>query len=269
MKGVGTTETAIGWRDVFFTRRRVPLLEYFHSRKYVARGIAAMGAVVGWTLVYLVSIPYSQGRQTIRANDVWGFTALAWLFGEPIFAALDIRHGAMAARRWREEGRLPEMVLTGLRPLTISQLMLGRALGEHTRFVVWLYIGLCAGIVWFRAEVVWAVVPFGLVALNALVNVHVFGWVSLALQLAYDRLRAAGAMVLFLVVCVLLQAPLYMLIGVFAAMIQAMRIRGQLDEALIIVFFHVAAAVYAHFKYLFARAYAARLEDAIFPEMEL
>ena len=198
---------------------------------YLAISCAAIGEALGW---------------------LWGFNTL-WF--EP--------------QRWRQKGRLAELSLTMLRPFTIGQLILSRGLPSCFMFWGGVLIGSAGGLIIVFPQAALFLMSLLLITINGIVSYYAFSWVAMTLGMSRDPFSATKAYFFFLIKYSL---ALSVVIGAFFSIIGLLYALSRWDWAIVVNSWWLAApcgyAIICTIKLLFARAYATKWEQVIFPQLD-
>jgi len=199
-------------------------------------------------------------------------------FGEymPIIAGYFLARSA--ARTWKDSNRLPELVLTELRPVTIAQLILTRAL--RNLFVIALigYLIFLLCFVAYLPEHSSLVFVFFLITIQYLVNLYACTWGALTVRLGLGPMGAIWAYIDHQIVYALFAAPLGAISIVGFIGLQLTLLNPRLPNyavwpadatafAICLAIFYFTATWTTRF--LYTRAFISNLERIVFPKLEL
>lgn len=259
----------VGIEQIFCFSRLEPLLKFSRGRRFwIAYAILVIGL-----LLYYWQI-FRQGPAVIY-NFLLYYLAPAWVFSEAGAFLLGAMMAGSALNRWRSAQRIPEIYLTEVRPLTIVQLMLVRIV--RNSFVIFATIyGLFAIFVLAERSLYYDhnvfLFPYFLGALNAHITLVAGAWIFAVIAMgsphtgaAWGRFFAAGAILGLQVF--LLAALCWISSWSFHTAANMSLTSSELGE-LALTLGTVAMGFSWMIKLLFTRAYAARVEEVVFPGME-
>lgn len=256
----------LGHREVLFiTRRSSPMLGLlprgFWDIALPVLGALGIGALLWWVL------------SRISWHDVegilWGFALPGWWLTEAGLGAAGARLAGSELRRWQRLRRLPEITLTLLRPVTIGQIMLARPLRGVILFLAATYLAFFAALLRHHLAQVGALVLYGLIAVHGLFTLHIGAWAQLAIALgtrtglrafvAMSNLAGVHMLLLFPFVLFVVQGTIFG--GVFFTDMR------DFPFTVFLVVVSIASVPLLAVKFLLARAFAARLEQVVFPQL--
>jgi hypothetical protein len=209
-----------------------------------------------------------------REDDFWVLSLLGWLGGEALSWIWAAKVAWVETSRWRQQGGLAELSLTLLRPLRIGQLVLVDGMLPFCVFCALLFGVVSAGMLHqyllgvLRFERLYFIIPFLLIGLNGVITFYACSWAALALTLGLHFGHALWAYLVFLITLLLCCAP------VLVAFICTVFVMGDFlqigNQAFIMIiglqpFF--ALGLWG-VKLLFARAFAAKIEQTIVPQLD-
>ncbi|MCX7046569.1 MAG: hypothetical protein NTX50_13925, partial [Candidatus Sumerlaeota bacterium] len=228
-------------------------------------GAGFLGASIGPAYFLIISDGL---RQNLRSDEIVVSVVFSWLISEPLFALLGAVNAGVSLERWRRQSRLEEIRLTCLRPIVVAQMILLYQLRSRLCFIAAVFVGFAGFIILFEPLWMAFVILYALIAINAAVSFYVFGWIFLTLRLDLDMVRAVAAMLMALMVCALWIIPPILLVALWMTETSVLfSTSSAMDVAFYIVIIP-ATLSWCAIKYLFARAYAARLERIVFPRMD-
>jgi hypothetical protein len=256
---------ALGPRELLFTRRSSPMVAMLR-RGIWGHVIALIGALV------LGGVMWFTFRET-SVNDagpmLWFFATFTWVLSEAVTGAIGSRIAASEVRRWQRLQRLSEISLTLLRPITIGQLIIARSVRPVIAFIALTYLAFFVCLMRHHAEQATALIPYGFIAANAIVMVYLAAWAQLTVALGTkSNIQSFVAMSNLAAVYTLCMAP-FVLALILLAMVDITLLRHTSDDVppILIWSVPVLGSLLIALKLLFARAFAARFEQVVFPLM--
>ncbi|MFC1601535.1 hypothetical protein ACFL34_04220 [Candidatus Sumerlaeota bacterium] len=266
----------IGIGQILFTRRSAPLTRYFVEWRvgwWTAFSCAVLLVGFFW---FVATQDHGLMRSSRRFREFLLVTTIIALPLSESGAFLLVPFAVtMIVLGWQRQHRIYELVLTLERPVTFGQLMLVRVPLGVGVFVITTGLGLIVFAAW---NIVMRDFPFtdiltplliGVAVANAIISVYCYGWVWLTLLLHLKLFKALVAYVLFAIVFSITSAPLWIVVyGLLMLGIESNFIAPRYDEEVLLMAAFVLTALMWIVKYYWAKAYAARLEQVVFPSME-
>ncbi len=255
----------LGWRQVLFTHRDLPV------RAAARVSWRLRGLIAACWLVLLFVFSY---ESKIYLGEMMLLLVWVWIGSE--FGVIFVVGWLTApARAMRRQGQLAELTLTMLRPIEIAQFMLARRLRLALE-------ALAAGVLALGFFVLQMLIlgPYSLVllpavilvGLNAALTLYLWSWMRLAFLLSgrsvLGRLRAELS---FMAMLALVGLWLAMLFLVPVLWIENSSPTPSMSHWKEVLFYSILLVVVLPFwlvKYALARAWAARIEQALLHRVE-
>ena len=210
-----------------------------------------------------------------REDDFWVLSLLGWLGGEALSWIWAAKVAWVETTRWRRQEGLAELSLTLLRPVRIGQLVLVDGMLPFCVFCALLFGCVSAGMLHqyllgaLRFERLIFIFPFLLIGLNGVLTFYACSWVALALTLGLNVGHALWAYLVFLITLVLCSAPVPVgFITVAFVLGDFLRLGDRVFMQITIGLLPFFALGLWGIKLLFARAFAAKIEQTIIPQLD-
>jgi hypothetical protein len=231
--------------------------------------------VLGLIIALAVGAVLHFSFREFSRSDVEPLLWISAIFGlilTDLFAGAAASNGvAAAAKRWRAQQRLSDVHLTLLRPVTIAQLIMAPTLRSIWTALAASLIAFCLALLSHRPEHAGFIPLMALIFLSAGLTAYCSAWAQVALTLgSRDNIRAFVGIFNFHAVYSLLHLPAVGMIA-FPIISVGMATNGDYETiiaTLVCSLPFVTAYLWA-VKYLLGRAYAAKIEQVVFPNLQL
>ena len=258
----------LGLRTLPFSRNTTPLVARFAHKKRVLIGAVLLG-LLPFPWLFLI-INDMRKASFSSEDDLMILTVVFWILSDVFFTVVAALGAGFAVRSWRSKRRLPEIFLTPIRPITLGQIMLTRLIRPLLVFSFFLHAGIAYALIAQDSRFWGFIVPVAVLALNSAVTVYTTAWIHLPICLAHDDvLRVFWNSMMFHITFILSLVPAVLLI---AAVWMFGFIVLDWDGGVHSSYFNIAFPFMALFlwtpRLLFARAFAARFEQVVYPRME-
>ncbi len=257
----------LGVKEILFTRWTSPLVARIPRR---IRGIIfalVVSAAVGFVLWPIFRSMHRGDLEVV----LWFFTLVGLIFSELFLVAVVPIAVAAEVKRWRTQRRLAEIFITLLRPVTIGQLIIAGPIRTFLLVLLLTFGAAAFCLRWHHPGSLVMLLPWALVALNGAVAIYTFAWAQLAISLHLGRgIRSFMAMTNFTHVYTLTNLPVVLASVIyFAVMLGLTEDFDGFPQTLCFAIAPFGTAALIAIKLLHARAFAARLEQAVFPQLTL
>lgn len=260
-EGLQPLRGPLGWRELFFTRGSSPILAFVRPRRVWIFALIII-AFLTWLACQLRGDPDTRDGLLI-------IQILAWLGLEGACFIYGLWLGWLASPAQRRR-RIAELALTNLRPIEVGQWILARGIWS----AIWLFGGVVAAICVIQLaafhEYSYFLLGYLAIAVNTVLTLYMTQWMQLTLFLsAKSWIQAFRRQLMFLFVYNIVIA---FLVGVYIVVLIAIdemfvsSSRGQ--YLLTNVAIYPVLIPFWLIKYRFARAFAERLERAVFHRIE-
>lgn len=248
-----------------------PILLRFQRgiREWALLGLISI--LIGWEVRTVVREP---SARTLEETLHFG-SMFIWFVGEPAILAMSAFGAEFAVWRWRRRHRLVDLVMTGMRPITMAQIFVLPPIRFLCVLLAAAWILFAFFLMMNHPPLARFLLLFGLMAFNAGVSVVVGAWMGVALSLKWSRpmptlvglASATGVLMVF---------GGMMATFFFSIADGYLTLSGSPSAYVILserrwMWMGIVAAVALPFwalKLLLARAYAVHLERVIFPRLE-
>lgn len=255
----------LGVREIFLLP---PLAETLRARRerWISRLLGPVGLLLFGTPLWFI---LKESQQQNLREELWAILFAGFLLLELLSGVMGARIGTAPAL-YRRKNRFDELRLTPVRPVEICQILI-HPLPRH---LAWLWGGALTGItvslLRWRPEDAFLLIPAALIALNCIVTALTSGWIHLNHALGLKgTLSGWGASLQLTLVYALGMALVtgVTVFAVFAIVCMQFSGRGRFPDLAVAVMLIPAALATWVFKFVLARAHAARLEQVVFPRM--
>jgi hypothetical protein len=228
--------------------------------------LALLGALGVSVLIW---ITYDENHWFFRHDDYWAVVLFGAMIVEGISLLWALKIVWFELPHWRRKGGLAELSLTLLRPVSIAQFILSGGLLSCWVFWGATFIGSSICLVYYWPQGLIFLLPSLLVILNGIISVYTYSWVALTLNLALRPVAAFWAFLFFVLVYLTIVSIPATMVGCCCWAMSEL-FEASYEEYLGSLMFTVPVATVALWaiKLLFARAYAAKLEQAVFPQLD-
>lgn len=261
LDGLQPLRGPLGFSELFFTRRSSPLLAFIRPRRFWVWALIALGFVT-W-MAYLISLERDP-RDVLLMGEfvVWlGLEAACFIYG--------LRLNWCASRRQRQR-RVAELALTGMRPLEIGQWILARSLWPPMQFFLVVSAAICLIHMIAFSEYPYFLLGYAAIVANTLLTLYMMQWMQLTLSIsAASWTQALRRQLMFLVVYLFAGAIFAVVYtSVFVMSGEIFRTVRGYEYMLCNLMIYPMLVPFWLMKYRFARAFAERLERAVFHRIE-
>ncbi|MCE5229171.1 hypothetical protein LLG95_06195 [bacterium] len=258
-------------RDIFFTRNASPILELVRTkprRKYEIL-VAAMTALI--PIWWLYRMYWLRGPRDDQIEETFAFNlVMGWITLEGACLLYGLKLGWLASPATRRR-RLCDMVMSELRPIEICQLIGAKRIWTPAVFIALFMAGLMFAHLLFFPACGYFLFGYALVGMNAILTLYMTHWVQAALYVSTDsRITALRRQVMLVFIYALFVFWLMVIyIGLCASWSEASGNRGGPSTMTLVMMTLPMTVPFWWLKYRIARAYAERIEQAIFPQIEM
>lgn len=255
----------LGVRELFFTRRASPILAYIKlgTAWMVRIGLVSVVllALVGW---FYAMIRVQQYGVT---GTLFAWCLLAWIGFEVLCVLLGLNLHGLAAASGRR--RLSDLALTALRPIEICQWTLARRCWTMAFFTAFLFGGTMLFHALMLRKHLYFIVLIGAVGVNTTVTFYMTQWMQAALFLSAPSKTAALRRQFVFFMLYALICSFFMVGYVALIMIVFSSRQRNISDPMLAWLVLPLILPFWWMKYRIARAWAERIERAIFYRVDL
>lgn len=261
----------LGFKQIYFDRGSSPMLKYLKMKTLAGTKNAWLGIPL---IVYIVAAFYVIGHfatvPIYRYAFLW--VMAIWVVGDlwPLVAGLAIC--AKNLHSWRRSGMLMDLSLSGLRPIEIGQFLIWPFIWQIHAAALILFLTLVISWASFMPSALPLIFPLGIGMVNALSGSYLSAWTQLAIFLGSksfpEYLKLHFNFICIYAFCLL---PAYIMIFVAYMLIFHGAVGEHAGPEVLAISLMLLLPLWLYtwiVQYLFARAWASRVECAIFHRIE-
>ena len=228
--------------------------------------LALLGALGASALIW---ITYHENRWFFRNEDYWAVVMFGAMMVEGLSLLWALKIVWLELPYWRKREGLAELSLTLLRPVNIAQFILSGGLLSCWVFWGATFVGSSICLVYYWPQGLIFLLPSLLVIINGIISVYTYAWVALTLNLALRPIAALWGLLIFvLVYLTIVSIPATMVGCCCWAMSELFHASWREIMGSLMFTVPIATVALWAIKLHFARAYAAKLEQVVFPQLD-
>lgn len=256
----------LGWRELFFTRRASPILAYVKIGTKNAIALVTVAAVLLGLIAWLYAIMRHHQQDVEETFAFLGI--LTWIGFEALCVLSGLKMGWLTSVAQCRR-RISDLTLTELRPIEICQWLIASHGWTMAIFVALLFGGTMLIHAFMLPRHAYLIVLIGAIGLNTALTYYMTLWVQTALFIsAPSKLTAFRRQFVFFVFYALIVS--LFVVAYYAAMLIVANIRrGGLPDYYPVLMVLLLLAPFWWMKYRIAKAWAERIERAIFYQLEM
>lgn len=260
-EGLQPLRGPLGWRELFFLRGSAPILAFVRMRRV---WVGALIVIAGLTWLAYALRREPDARDAFLIGEIF-----AWLWLEATCFLYGLRLGWCASRMQRQR-RIAELALTGLRPIEIGQWILARGIWPAMRLFIVVVFAICVIQLVAFGEYAYFLLGYVAIAINTVLTLYMMHWMQLTLFLsAKSWMQGFLRQLAFQIVHNTIGA---LFVGVYITLLilieELFHLRSRSMYWLCNIMVYPAIIPFWLVKYRFTRAWAERLERAVFHRIE-